>query len=105
MKRLMSAREVTALIEPGRYAIGHGAYLQISQWKTRSWIFGPHCAKSPRNCWACAVSHRQGFGLGHCARPTAKRQSGEAAEFASKTKENARAFCGHALCGGAGVHT
>ena len=39
MKRLMSAREVTALIEPGRYAVGHGAYLQISQWKTRSWIF------------------------------------------------------------------
>jgi len=39
MKRLMSAREVDALIEPGRYAVGHGAYLQISQWKTRSWIF------------------------------------------------------------------
>jgi integrase len=35
----MSAREVDALIEPGRYAVGHGAYLQISQWKTRSWIF------------------------------------------------------------------
>jgi integrase len=35
----MSAREVTALIEAGRYAVGHGAYLQISQWKTRSWIF------------------------------------------------------------------
>src|SRR5262249_26074105 len=39
MKRLMSAREVDALIEPGRCAVGHGAYLQISQWKTRSWIF------------------------------------------------------------------
>jgi len=39
MKRLMSARAVAALTEPGRYAVGHGAYLQISQWKTRSWIF------------------------------------------------------------------
>src|SRR5215469_17773076 len=39
MKRLMSARAVVALTEPGRYAVGHGAYLQISQWKTRSWIF------------------------------------------------------------------
>jgi integrase len=35
----MSARAVVALTEPGRYAVGHGAYLQISQWKTRSWIF------------------------------------------------------------------
>jgi integrase len=35
----MSARAVAALTEPGRYAVGHGAYLQISQWKTRSWIF------------------------------------------------------------------
>jgi hypothetical protein len=35
----MSAREVVALTEPGRHAVGHGAYLQISQWKTRSWIF------------------------------------------------------------------
>jgi len=39
MKRPMSARAVAALTEPGRYAVGHGAYLQISQWKTRSWIF------------------------------------------------------------------
>jgi integrase len=35
----MSACAVVALTEPGRYAVGHGAYLQISQWKTRSWIF------------------------------------------------------------------
>jgi len=39
MKRLLSARALAALSEPGRYAVGHGAYLQISQWKTRSWIF------------------------------------------------------------------
>ena len=39
MKRLLSTRAVAALAEPGRYAVGHGAYLQISQWQTRSWIF------------------------------------------------------------------
>jgi integrase len=39
MKRLLSARAVAALTDPGRYAVGHGAYLQISQWNTKSWIF------------------------------------------------------------------
>jgi integrase len=41
MKRhLPSAREIDALTEPGRYAVGHGVYLQISTpWKTRAWIF------------------------------------------------------------------
>jgi integrase len=40
MKRLPTAREVAAWKEPGRYAIGHGVYLQISNpWKTRAWIF------------------------------------------------------------------
>src|SRR5215471_1624192 len=39
MKRLLSARALAALTEPGRYAVGHGAYLQISEWKTKSWIF------------------------------------------------------------------
>ena len=39
MKRLLSARAVAALTEPGRYAVGHGAYLQISEWRTKSWIF------------------------------------------------------------------
>jgi len=39
MKRLPSARAVAALTEPGRYAVGHGAYLQISLWNTKSWIF------------------------------------------------------------------
>jgi integrase len=39
-RRLPSAREVDALTEPGRYAVGHGVYLQISNpWHTRSWIF------------------------------------------------------------------
>src|SRR5262245_14298273 len=39
LKRLLSARAVAALTDPGRYAVGHGAYLQISEWRTRSWIF------------------------------------------------------------------
>jgi integrase len=38
-RRLLSAREVAALSKPGRYAVGHGAYLQISEWHTRAWIF------------------------------------------------------------------
>ncbi|HMF27142.1 MAG TPA: integrase arm-type DNA-binding domain-containing protein, partial [Candidatus Cybelea sp.] len=32
-------RAINKLTEPGRYAIGHGAYLQISEWKTRAWVF------------------------------------------------------------------
>src|SRR5262249_10687261 len=39
MKRLLSARAVAGLTEPGRYAVGHGAYLQISVWRTKSWTF------------------------------------------------------------------
>jgi integrase len=39
MRTLPSAREVAKHTEPGRYAVGHGLYLQISEWKTRSWIF------------------------------------------------------------------
>jgi integrase len=39
-RRLPSAREIDALSEPGRYAVGHGLYLQISNpWRTRAWIF------------------------------------------------------------------
>ena len=39
MKRLPSAKEVEGYTERGRYACGHGLYLQISEWDTRSWIF------------------------------------------------------------------
>jgi integrase len=39
MRRLPTAREVAKHTEPGRYAVGHGLYLQISEWHTRSWIF------------------------------------------------------------------
>jgi integrase len=39
MRTLPSAREVAKYTEPGRYAVGHGLYLQISEWHTRSWIF------------------------------------------------------------------
>jgi integrase len=39
-RRLPSAREIDALTEPGRYAVGHGVYLQISNpWRTRAWVF------------------------------------------------------------------
>jgi integrase len=39
MKRLPSAVAVAKLTKPGRYAVGHGAYLQVSEWRTRSWVF------------------------------------------------------------------
>ena len=39
MKRLPTAREIERLTERGRYACGHGLYLQISEWGTRAWIF------------------------------------------------------------------
>src|SRR4051812_38144449 len=35
----LSALAVTKLAEPGRYAVGDGAYLQISPSGTRSWLF------------------------------------------------------------------
>jgi len=39
MKRLPTAREIERVTERGRYACGHGLYLQVSEWGTRSWIF------------------------------------------------------------------
>jgi integrase len=39
MRKLPSAKDVARLTKPGRYAVGHGAYLQISEWGTRAWIF------------------------------------------------------------------
>ena len=39
MRKFPSTRELSRLTKPGRYAVGHGAYLQISEWGTRAWIF------------------------------------------------------------------
>jgi integrase len=39
MRRLVTAREVAAITKRGRHAVGHGLYLQVSEWNTRSWIF------------------------------------------------------------------
>lgn len=38
MRKYPSAKELGKKNKPGRYAVGHGAYLQISKWGTRSWI-------------------------------------------------------------------
>jgi integrase len=38
MRRYPSAKDLTKLSKPGRYAVGHGAYLQISQQGTRCWV-------------------------------------------------------------------
>lgn len=35
----LSAVKVAKLKEPGRYADGHGLYLQVSTWGTKAWIF------------------------------------------------------------------
>lgn len=35
----LSALEIAAKNEPGRYGDGDGLYLQISKWRTKSWIF------------------------------------------------------------------
>jgi integrase len=38
MRRYPSARDLAKLTKPGRYAVGFGAYLQISEQGTRSWV-------------------------------------------------------------------
>jgi Arm DNA-binding domain len=35
----LSAMRVSSLKEPGRYSDGLGLWLQVSKWKTKSWIF------------------------------------------------------------------
>ena len=39
MRRYPSAKELAKIAKPGRYAVGHGAYLQIANGGTRSWLF------------------------------------------------------------------
>jgi hypothetical protein len=39
MRKYPSAKEVAKFTAPGRYAVGYGVYLQISQWNTRAWLF------------------------------------------------------------------
>ena len=39
MKKYLSAAAVAKLNKPGRYAVGDGAYLQISSQQTKSWIY------------------------------------------------------------------
>ena len=39
MRRYPSAKDLAKITKPGRYAVGHGAYLQIAIGGTRSWLF------------------------------------------------------------------
>jgi integrase len=39
MRRYPSAKDLAKITQPGRYAVGHGAYLQIANGGTRSWLF------------------------------------------------------------------
>ena len=52
----LTALAVSKLTKPGRYAVGDGAYLQISEWGTRAWVFrysrngcGRHMGLGPHN--------------------------------------------------------
>jgi integrase len=38
VKKYLSAAAVDKLTKPGRYAVGHGVYLQISRWRTKAWL-------------------------------------------------------------------
>jgi integrase len=37
--RLPTQREIDRITARGRYSVGHGVYLQVSKWSTRSWLF------------------------------------------------------------------
>jgi integrase len=39
MRSYPSAKDLAKITKPGRYAVGHGAYLQIAVGGTRSWLF------------------------------------------------------------------
>jgi integrase len=39
VKRYPGIKELARLTKRGRYAVGHGAFLQISEWGTRAWVF------------------------------------------------------------------
>ena len=39
MRRYPSAKDLAKIRKPGRYAVGHGAYLQVAAGGTRSWLF------------------------------------------------------------------
>ena len=39
VRKYPSFKELNRIIRRGRHAVGHGAYLQISEWGTRAWLF------------------------------------------------------------------
>jgi integrase len=49
VKRYPGIKELAKLTQRGRYAVGHGAYLQISEWGTRSWVFRYVVGGNPHN--------------------------------------------------------
>ena len=70
MKRLPTVRELDRLTERGRYACGHGLYLQISEWNTRAWIFRYRHGGRARH-----------VGLGSCLYKSLKEARDEAIEY------------------------
>src|SRR5262245_27413857 len=49
MRIYPSAKELDKSTKRGRYAVGHGAYLQISEWGTRAWLFRYVRNRRPRH--------------------------------------------------------
>jgi integrase len=39
MRKFPTAKELGKYNKRGRYAVGHGCYLQVSEWGTRAWVF------------------------------------------------------------------
>ena len=67
MRRTLSAVGVAKLKEPGRYAVGDGAYLQISRWGTRAWVLRYVLNGKP---------HYMGLGPSSCGRRSSKARHG-----------------------------
>ena len=77
MKKYLSAAAVAKLNKPGRYAVGDGAYLQISSKQTKSWIYRYQRA---------GRSHH--MGLGPCSLVTLAEAREKAREAGRKLLHN-----------------
>jgi hypothetical protein len=105
MHKLLSAASVARLKKPGRYAVGEGAYLQISKWRTKSWVFryerfgrAHHVGLGPYSLVTLAEARRKAHDARRLlldgidpleAKRTAKRELG-LAHMHSKTFKSAR---------------
>jgi Arm DNA-binding domain len=77
VKRPLTAIAVSKLTKPGRYAVGHGVYLQITGGRGRSWVFrfereyggkrrGRHIGLGPCALVSLAEARRRASNIGDC---------------------------------------